>query len=329
MVLHNDASTPAECGQALNQLQAMKAFVRVVEAGSFARAADQLGLPRSTVSKLILDLEQHLSVKLVQRTTRRMTVTAAGLDYHERAQEIVAAVEAADAAVGGDAGRPHGLLRVDVPASFARAVLLPALPDFNKRYPDVTLALGISDRTVNIVGEGSDVAIRSGELQNPTLIAKKLFDMPFVTCASADYLSRHGTPSTPEDLRTNHRLVGYFSAATDRPVPFVFDSETGREEVFANGFSANDGEGQIALIRAGFGVGQTLRRYVQPLIDTGEIQPVLEDVTKRSNPFHILYASRRHRTAREKAFVDWASRALAKGGGDPEAAPADPSAGRN
>lgn len=290
---------------AVNQLLAMRAFVRVVETGSFSRAADQLALPRSTVSKLVTDLEAHLGIKLMHRTTRTVTTTAEGLEYYNHAVRLVAEVDIADNAVRGKKLKPRGHLRVDAPTLFANCLLIPALPDFHREYPDVTLALGISDRTVNIVGEGVDCAIRAGELRDSTMIARQIFELPYATCASPFYLERMGVPSSPEDLRANHDQVGYFSAATGKLEPLIFDNGMDRCEINECEFSANEGNGHIEMMLAGLGVGQTLRRFVQPFVDSGELVPVLDDWTRPAIPFHVIYPPNRHQSARLKVFVDW------------------------
>lgn len=289
----------------MDQLLAMRAFVRVVETASFSRAADQLALPRSTVSKLITDLEKHLGVKLMHRTTRTVATTSEGMEYYSHAMRLIADVDAVDNAVRGKKLKPRGPLRIDAPTSFANCVLIPALPDFRRAYPDVTIALGISDRTVNIVGEGVDCAIRAGELHDMTMVARKICDLRYVTCASPIYLERMGIPSSPADLQANHVKVGYFSAATGKPEPLVFGNETDRYEIDECSVSVNEGNGLIEMMLAGLGVGQHLRRFVQPHLDSGELVAVLDDWTRPAIPFHIVYPPNRHQSARLKVFVDW------------------------
>lgn len=289
----------------MNQLLAMRAFVRVVETASFSRAADQLALPRSTVSKLVTDLEKHLGIKLMHRTTRTVSATAEGLEYYNHAVRLVADVDIADNAVRGKKLRPRGHLRVDAPTLFANCLLIPALADFHRQYPDVTIALGISDRTVNIVGEGVDCAIRAGELRDSTMIARRILELEYVTCASPLYLERMGIPSSPAHLLTKHLRVGYFSAATGKLEALIFDNGIERCEINECDCSANEGNGHIGMMLAGLGVGQTLRRFVQPYLDSGELVAVLEDWTRPAIPFHLVYPSSRHQSARLKAFVGW------------------------
>lgn len=289
----------------VNQLLAMQAFVRVVETGSFSRAADQLVLPRSTISKLIIDLEKHLGIKLMHRTTRTVVTTSEGLEYYSHAMRLIAEVDAVDNAIRGKKLKPHGHLRVDAPASFANCLLIPALPDFHREYPDVTIALGISDRTVNIVGEGVDCAIRASELHDMAMIARKIIELPFVTCAAPSYLKRRGIPSSPADLKANHDYVGYFFAATGKLHPLIFENAVERYEIEDCKFSTNEGTGLIEMMRTGLGIGQHPRRFVQPYLDSGELVEIMKDWSLPTIPLHAIYPPNRHQSARLKVFIDW------------------------
>ncbi|ORM71077.1 LysR family transcriptional regulator [Pantoea rwandensis] len=289
----------------MNQLLAMRAFVRVVEAGSFNRAADQMGMPRSSLSKLVSDLEKHLGTQLIHRTTRTISVTSEGIQYFHQAERIISIVDAADGAVRGKKQRPGGHLRIDAPVSFAHSLLIPALPDFHLEYPDITVSLGINDRTVNIVGEAVDCAIRAGKLQDMTMIGRKLFDLEYVTCASPAYLEKWGEPKDPEDLKRNHMLVSYFFAASGKPEPLIFNAGRETQEIYGSQFAANEGDGVIHMILAGLGVGQQLRRFVQPQIDAGKMVPVLNRWKRPLLPFHLVYPPNRHQNARLQVFVNW------------------------
>lgn len=289
----------------MDQLLAMRAFVRVVEIGSFSRAADQLLLPRSTVSKLVTDLEKHLGIKLMHRTTRTIAITAEGLEYYNQAMRLIADMDAVDAAVRGKTLKPSGHLRIDAPVSFANSLLIPALPDFHRQYPDVTIALGISDRTINIVGEGVDCVLRAGELQDMTMIGRKITDLHFATCASPSYLKRMGVPSSPVELRKKHVQAGYFFAATGKPEPLVFENGTDRYEIDHCEFSTNEGSGLVNMMIAGLGVGQHLRRSLQPHLDSGELVEILKDWSRPTIPLHAIYPPNRHQSARLKVFIDW------------------------
>lgn len=289
----------------MNQLLAMRAFVRVVETGSFSRAADQLALPRSTVSKLITDLEKHLGIKLMHRTTRAVATTSDGLEYYSHAMRLIAELDAVDTAARGKKLKPGGHLRVDAPASFANCLLIPALPDFHREYPDITIALGISDRPVSIVGEGVDCVIRAGHLDDMTMIGRKVVELQYVTCAAPVYLERMGTPSTPIDLQARHIQAGYFSAATGKPEPLVFESGADRYEINNCVFSTNDGNGLKEMMLAGVGIGQHFRHIVQPYMEAGRLVPILPDWSRPAIPLHVVYPPNRHQNARLKVFIDW------------------------
>lgn len=288
----------------MNQLLAMRAFVRVVDTGSFSRAADSLDLPRSTVSKLVLDLEAHLGIRLLQRTTRSVAPTADGREYHAHARRLIDDVDIVEQALRGRQHRPRGHLRVDAPASFATSLLVPALAQFHRDYPEITIALGIGDRPVDLVGDGVDCVVRAGLLGDSAMVGRKLFELPYATSASRAYLDRHGRPGHPSELEA-HLRIGYFFAATARPDPLVFDNGRERHLVEAGAFSTNDGNGVLAMLRAGLGIGQHFSRVLAPHLASGELETVLDEWARPALPFHVLYPSARHRNARLQVFVDW------------------------
>lgn len=179
----------------MDQLLALRMFVRIAEAGTFSKAADTLNIPRPTATKLIKDLEAHLGVKLLQRSTRRVTVTAEGAAYYERAALLLDDVEEMDALVAHTRAQPRGRLRVDIGSSLANLILIPALSDFRAKYPEIRIDLGVSDRSVDLISEGVDCVIRGGVLADTSLIARHIADLDYVTCASPTYLAKKGTPS--------------------------------------------------------------------------------------------------------------------------------------
>lgn len=289
----------------MNQLLAMRAFIRVIETGSFSRAASQLDLPRSTVSKLVADLEQHLRIKLIHRTTRAVAATSEGLEYLAHVSPLVAALDSVDDAMRGNKLRPTGHLRIDAPAAFAVNLLIPALPRFHSTYPDISIAIGISDRTLNLIGEGVDCAIRAGALDELSLIARRITDMPYATCASPSYLATHGVPTDPMDVSQNHDLVGYFYSLSGKPEAFVLQRGTAHHSFEAAHFTANEGNGLTALMLAGLGIGQHLRPMVQPYLDSGQLVELLPDWTRPTLPFHAIYPPNRNQNARLSVFIDW------------------------
>lgn len=289
----------------MNQVLAMRAYIRTVEAKSFSRAADQLELPRSTVSKLITDLEKHLGVKLIHRTTRSVNITAEGWEYYRRVVKLVADIDEAEQAVRGKKDKPQGHLRVDVQVSFAHNLLIPALPEFNEEYPDITMALGISDRTINIVGEGVDCAIRAGSVQDQTLVARKITDLEYVTCGSAAYFKSMGIPRTPQEVADTHKKIIYFSSTTGRIVPLTFTRQGETLEISESHFSANEGDGVINMMLAGMGIAQHLRAFIQPHLDSGRLISVLQDWHQPALPFYAVYRQNIHQNERLRVFIDW------------------------
>src|SRR5471032_1483262 len=289
----------------MNQFLALRAFVRVVDTGSFSRASDQLALPRSTVSKLITDLEKHLGLKLIHRTTRALAPTSEGLEYYGHARRLVAELDEVDSAARGQILKPGAHLRVDAPASFANCLLIPALVDFHRQYPDITIALGISDRAVNIVGEGVDCVLRAGKLDELGMIGRKITDLQYITCAEPAYLERMGTPASPLDLQQGHVQAGYFFAASGKLDALVFEQGAQRHTLASTVFSTNDGNGLKEMLLAGLGIGQHFQRVVQPYLDTGQLVQILPQWTRPAIALHVLYPPNRHQNARLKVFIDW------------------------
>src|SRR6185369_4018657 len=192
-------------GSEMDRLSAMQVFVRVVETGSFTKAADSLAMPKPTVTKLVQGLESHLRAKLLNRTTRRVTVTSDGAAYYERAVRLLGDLDEMDASLSSAQAATRGRLRIDVGSSAARLIIIPALPDFHARYPDIQLDLGVGDRPVDLVSENVDCVVRGGELHDQSLVARRIGEIQFITCAAPSYLARHGVPTHPSDLeRSEH-----------------------------------------------------------------------------------------------------------------------------
>ena len=205
----------------MNKLQAMEVFVEVVDTGGFTRAAENLQLPKATVSTLIASLETALSVKLLHRTTRHVSVTADGAAYYERCLRILSDVRDAEESLSRTRLSPSGRLRVDVPTGLAHDVLIPAMPDFFTRYPDIQMEMGCSDRSVDLIEEGVDCAVRGGQLVDSSLIARRVGMLNFITCAAPSYLQRQGVPVHPQEL-LQHQCVNYFSSRSGKILDWDF-----------------------------------------------------------------------------------------------------------
>jgi LysR family transcriptional regulator, regulator for bpeEF and oprC len=292
----------------MDRLIAMQTFALVAELASFSKAAEALQVPNATVSTRISQLEAHLQVKLLLRTTRRLSLTEDGAAYLERAQRLLQDLEELESRVTGDVAAPKGRLRIDVPAAAGRHVLAPHLPDFFKRYPGITLDIGSSDRPVDLVTEGVDCVIRGGAVHDEQLVARKLGAFEVITCASPDYLKQHGLPKSPADLQGGkHMAVNFFSAKTGRAFAFDFEKDGQASEVMLpHHASANDADTQMALCLQGLGLMQYPRtQLLQGLLDSGELVQVLPGWSAGSLSLYVMYPRNRHLSARVRVFVDW------------------------
>jgi LysR family transcriptional regulator, regulator for bpeEF and oprC len=299
----------------LDQLAAMRAFVRVVEAGSFTRAAASLETPKPTVTKLIQTLEQHLRTKLLNRTTRRVTVTPDGAAYYERAVQLIADVDELDGSMTAAQTRPKGKLRIDMSGALAQLFVIPALPGFFEAYPDIQIDCGVSDRQTDLIGENVDCVLRAGELLDQSLIARRLADMPMITCAAPSYLARMGEPMHPSDLEQGHQLVNYFSARMGRIICFDFARGNERLEIEGrHSVTLNEGTSYVVAAVAGLGVAQSPKFMVDPYLATGQLRQILSDWTVEPLPLHVVYPPNRHLSNKLRVFVDWIAGLFAGGG---------------
>ncbi len=291
----------------MDRFDAMRVFARIVERRSFTRAADDLDLPRATVTDAIKALEARLGVQLLQRTTRQVTPTLEGEAYYGRCLRLIADMEDAEQAFTG--APPKGPLRIAVHGTMARLLLFPHLPAFLARYPDIELDVTESDRYVDLVREGVDCAVRVGKLRDSDLVAHRLTQLPEATAASADYCRRHGQPSDLQALQADgHVMVGFKSSATGALLPLEFRRDG---QVHAITLPArvrvSGAESYVGAACAGFGIIQSPRYRLDALFTTGELMPLLESLPPPSNPVSIVYARTRLPSPRLRAFIDWAS----------------------
>lgn len=291
----------------MDKIKAMEAFVGVVETGGFTRAAELLNAPKASISTLVQDLETQLGVRLLHRTTRKVTVTPDGAAFYERCVRILDDVRDAEEAVSSSHAAPSGRLRVDVASSMASHLLIPALGDFMARYPDIRLELGCGDRPVNLVSEGVDCAIRVGETLDANLIARRIGSMHFMTCAAPDYLARHGTPQHPNDLK-QHRCINYFSPRSGRNMHWDFAKGDERLELqFESPIGLNDSNAYVDACLEGLGIGLMPSFVCQLYQEGGRLQPVLPDWLSEPLPVHMVYPSNRHLSTKVQVFVEWAA----------------------
>ncbi len=290
----------------MNHLLAIRAFSRVVESGNFTKAADSLGLPKATVTKLVQTLEGHLGVKLLQRTTRKVSVTAEGTLYYEKANALARELENIDLGIGEAQKRPRGHLRVDMGGSIANWLIIPALPEFFARYPDIRIDVSISDRAVDMIGDNIDCAIRGGSLPDSSLISRQIGVAAWVTCATPDYFKNRRWPNHPADLRQDHVIAAYLSPKSGRPMPLRFLKRGKRCEVVGTRIvGVNDSNTHLAAGLAGLGIMQTFRLLAEPHIKSGRLIPILQDWQPPPYPFHVVYPPNRYVSSRLRVFIDW------------------------
>jgi len=291
----------------MDRFDAMQAFARVVETGSFTRAAQTLHMSKTTVTQLVQQLEARLRVKLLNRTTRRVNVTADGAVYYERAIRLLADLDDAETGLSSAAIAPRGRLRVDVPSPFASHVLMPAMPDFHRRYPDIQIDMGVSDRMVDIIGENVDCVVRGGELTDQSLMARRLGDLQLGVYASPGYLQRLGTPQHPSELdATQHRVIGFLWARTGRALAYTLRRDN--QSVTVRGqpvLSVDDGNAYLAAGLAGMGVLWLPEYMARAPLARGELVPLFQEWQLDTMPMYIAYPPNRHISLKLRVFIDW------------------------
>ncbi len=296
----------------VDRYRAMEVFNRVVELGSFTSAAAALHLPKGRVTIMVQELEAHLGVRLLMRTTRRLSLTDDGALYHQRAQTMLQDMNELEGSLRRAVATPAGRLRVDVPAAVGRHIISPALPGFFERYPDIVLELGSSDRPVDLVAEGVDCLIRGGLVHDETLVARPLGRFKVITCAAPAYLQKYGTPKTLEDLTEQnkgqgHRFMNFHSPKTGKVFAFDFKKGQDSRQIHRpHWVSCNDADTAMNAAAAGLGLAQgPLTKYICQMLATGQLVRVLPDWEAEDMPMMVLYPRNRHLTARVRAFSDW------------------------
>ncbi len=294
----------------MDQLQGMRVFAQVAELGSFARAADLLDMSRAMASSYVAQLEKHVGTRLLHRTTRKVTVSPEGAVYLERCKRILAEVQAADDELRHARARPQGKLRVDVPVAFGRYLLLPALPSFTKRYPEMQLEIRFNDRYVDLLGEHVDVALRSGEVNTPDLIARRITTTRLVTCGSPSYFASAGMPRTPADLR-QHRIIGYLRTDTARPSDWKFRMRGGVQKLKLNfALSFNTSEPMVMSAYEGQGIVQTSDLLLGRGLAEGRVIEVLREYSCDGPPFSVVYPRATQHLAKVRVFAEFAAEML-------------------
>ena len=291
----------------MDRFNAMRIFARIVELGSFSKAADDLHMPAATATHTIKQLEAHLGVRLLQRTTRHVSTTLDGQAYYERCVRILADVEETEAGFGNSGAAPRGKLRGDLQGTLAQHYVLPRLSEFFARYPDLELEIGMGDRLVDLVRDGVDCVLRVGELRDSSMVGRRVATLQQVTCASAAYLDRHGTPQTLEELQ-RHRAVNFFSPSSGKLFPFEFlvDGEAHRVTL-PGSVSVSNAEAYVACCANDLGLIQLPRYHVAQQLADGAFRAVLPGWQPAAMPVSVLYPHQRQLSPRVRVFVDWIS----------------------
>lgn len=288
----------------MSDVSDMRAFVRVVARGGFASAARDLDLTPSAVSKLVSRLEDRLGVRLLHRTTRRLSLTPEGESYHRRARDIVAAIDDAEEEVARAGRRPRGRLRVSCFTAFALHHLVPELPAFRSRYPEVEIDLAVSDRVIDLISENIDVGIRTGTVDDPSLVTRKISEIRRGLYASPAYLERHGTPRAPVDL-ADHECIDLRIFSTANRWPFEVDGKVSIVDIESY-FRIDNGEAALRLALIGGGILQIADLVAAGAVREGRLKQVLSERYKADKvPLSAVYPHGRHRMPKVRAFLEF------------------------
>lgn len=289
----------------MDRIDLFRIFARVVECSSFTRAADTLGMPRSSVSAAVQDLEARLGTRLLNRTTRKVSPTHDGAAFYERCTGLLSDVEEAESLFRQSATGPSGKLRIDVPGRIGRLVIAPALPDFLERFPDIQLDLGVTDRAVNLIEDNIDCALRVGPLRDSGLIARALGDLKLINVASPDYIKRHGKPRSPDAL-ADHWAVNYASPSTARVEDWEWiENGALQTRSLKSRVTVNSAEAYIACCLAGLGLIQVPAYDVRHHLASGRLIEVMPRHRAPPMPITVLYPHRQHLSRRLQVFIDW------------------------
>jgi DNA-binding transcriptional LysR family regulator len=288
----------------MDRLTAIQAFAQVVESGSFAKAAERLGLSTTATSRHVAELETHLQTRLLNRTTRKVSLTESGRAYYERVVQLLADLDEAEQEAQRAAVVPRGVIKLTTAVNFGVRHVAPAIAAFLARYPEVRFDVSLSDRIVDLVEEGLDLGIRIGGPGPQNVVARKLGETRVVPCASPDYLARHGTPQVPEDL-ARHNCFTY-EYVTPRNV-WTFQDADGRERPVRVSGNLHSNNGDLLAEAAARGVGIVLEPafIVGPEVRAGRLVPLLQDFAPAPLPIYAVYSSRKHLSAKVRLFIDF------------------------
>ena len=290
----------------MDKLLAMRTFIQVVDAGTFTRGADLLNLPKSTVTRIVQQLEKDVGAKLLHRTTRQLSVTEEGAVYYDGAVRLLDQIGQLDQSVAGAGTAPRGRIKVEAAGAVAYNMLIPALPAFFKLYPQVQVELGVGNRSIDLIAENVDCVIRLGPLISDTLIARPLRELAMVSCASTAYLARYGMPANPGNLEEEHTLIQIVAPRTGRS--FTDDLSRDGVTVTLKGghqLAVNDSTAALIAALAGLGIVTTYAFLAQPHIEAGTLHVLFPGWTNETVEAHVAYPVNRHLPAKVRVFIDW------------------------
>lgn len=290
----------------MDKIKAMQTFVRIVDANSFTKAAETLGLPRASLTATMQQLETFLGTQLLQRTTRRLSLTPDGAEYYRQCVDILNAVEAAELSFRGpEAKRPKGTLRVNLPGTLGRNFVMPRIAEFHAAYPGVNLDISLTDRLVDVVQEGIDCALRVGQLQDSSMVGRQIGTMRFVTCAAPAYLEHYGTPHHVEDLQ-GHRCIVHFSGRAGKLFDWemLVDGKVTKVDI-SGPIAVDDGDAYLSCALQGLGLAQTAAYLAKPHFESGALVQLLPDMPPTSMPVSLLYPQGRMAAPKLSAFAEW------------------------
>jgi DNA-binding transcriptional LysR family regulator len=284
----------------------MKAFIRVVEAGSFTRASEQLGLPKSTVTRLVQSLESSMETKLLNRTSRRLNMTEQGSIFYQGSLKVLEQLSMLESSIRTELAGPRGKIRVEMPHALGCHYVIPRLPEFTEKFPGVQIEAGISNHTSDLIEDNYDCVIRIGNLFQDSLIARALGTLKMVTFASPSYLGQRGKPEHPEQLSQKHSLVQISSPRSGQP--FKHKVYRAGHEVQLRGewvITVNDAVAAFSAAKAGLGIATTYRFLTEELLKRGELIELFSEWQHQEVPVHIAWPENRHLPVRTRVFIDW------------------------
>lgn len=289
----------------MDQIQAMRIFIRIAELENFSRAAEDLNLPRATVSTTLKALEQKLGVRLFLRTTRQVKITAEGELYYQRCLQLLAALDEADNLFASQKKQPAGSVRIDMPHSLAREIVIPRLAEFHARYPLITLKLSANDNAIDLLDQGVDCVLRAWTSEGDNLQSRHIADLPQMTCASPAYLRREGTPETLAELAT-HSTVGYFFRQQRPESQLEFaDGAQKKIVVLPCSLTVSGADAYVAAGKAGYGLVQASGLVITDALEKGELVQVLTHLPPPPMPLYIMYPPGRFLAPRVRVLLDW------------------------